>query len=125
MCPGRVPFGGNHETENIGGSSMPPPPPMSTHHARVGKLSRRLKSALNHLQHRAELNILKDLLQDSSWSRNMKDYLVKVFELIQRQNGQKKTSVELRAITIVGEAASAKVQAETENGRSSQKRTRE
>ena len=55
----------------------------------------------------------------------MKDYLVKVFELVQRQNGQKRLSVEPRAITIVGEAAFAKVHAETENGRSSQKRTRE
>ena len=125
MCPGRVPFGGNHETENIGGSSMPPPPPMSTHDGRVGKLSRRLKSALNHLQHRAELNILEDLLQNFSWSRNMKDYLVKVFELVPEAEWTKKTSVEPRAITIVGEAASAKVHAETENGRSSQKRTRE
>ena len=45
--------------------------------------------ALNHLQREAELYILEDLRQASSWSRNFEEEGVdKVVELSERQNEQ-------------------------------------
>ena len=69
--------------------TMPPPSsPISTHDIRVDSLSRRLKKGLTHLQKEAALYILEELLQDSRWSRNVRDESVKVVKLSQRQNGK-------------------------------------
>ena len=67
---------------------LPPLPSMCTHDTRVDEFRRRLKSALNHLQKETESHILEDLLQESSWSRNIRDDRVKVVELSHRLNVQ-------------------------------------
>ena len=57
---------------------------------RLDRLGRRLKKAQTHLQKEAEFYISEDLLQDSSWSRKIRDDTVKVVGLSQRPNGQNK-----------------------------------
>ena len=63
---------------------MPTRPPTSTHDTRVDCLCRRLKLALKHLQKESDLHMLVDLFDDSSCSRNVRDYIVGVVELSQR-----------------------------------------
>ena len=66
------------------------PKPLTKHDARVKALSRILQRAFVRLQEEAELEMLDGLLEYSNCSNSVRDHIVDVAELSQRQSGQKR-----------------------------------